>query len=177
MMMPRVRGYADVGGVAPRGRNRSRKESVMTIGHQRAGAPPVPARDGHPDVHDQSVKDLVKSLSEQTSRLVRDEIRLATLELKEKGRHAGIGAGMFGAAGLVALYGAGALIACVILALALAVPAWLSALIVALALFLVAGVLALTGKKQVSRAVPPAPEDAIANVKTDIAVIKESAHS
>jgi uncharacterized membrane protein YqjE len=142
----------------------------MTIGYQNGHA------NGHTDVQDQSVKDLVKSLSEETSRLVRDEIKLATIELKEKGKHAGIGVGMFGAAGVVALYGAGALLACVIMALALAVEPWLSALIVALTLFGVAGILALMGKKQVTQAVPPAPEDTISNVKTDIAVIKESAH-
>jgi uncharacterized membrane protein YqjE len=143
----------------------------MTIGYQNGHASRPST-----DMQDQSVKDLVKSLSEETSRLVRDEIKLATLELKEKGKHAGIGVGMFGAAGVVALYGAGALLACAIMALALAVAPWLSALIIAGVLFAVAGILALMGKKQVTRAVPPAPEDAISNVKTDIAVIKESAH-
>jgi predicted phage tail protein len=143
----------------------------MTIGYQNGHASRPST-----DMQDQSVKDLVKSLSEETSRLVRDEIKLATLELKEKGKHAGIGVGMFGAAGVVALYGAGALLACAIMALALAVAPWLSALIIAGVLFALAGILALLGKKQVTRAVPPAPEDAISNVKTDIAVIKESAH-
>jgi len=129
-----------------------------------------------PDVHDQSVKDLVKSLSEETSRLVRDEIKLATLELKDKGKHAGLGVGMFGGAGVVALYGAGALIAAAIMALALAMAAWAAALIVAVVLFAVATILAITGKRQVSKAVPPAPEDAMDSVKTDIAVVKGRVH-
>jgi len=153
----------------------------MTIGYQRAAETPAPAHpngqaSGRTDMHDESVKDLVKSLSEETSRLVRDEIKLATIELKEKGKHAGIGVGMFGAAGIVALYGAGALLACGIMALGLAIEPWLSALVFAILLLGVAGSLALMGKKQVTQAVPPAPEDAISNVKTDIAVIKGSAH-
>lgn len=131
---------------------------------------------GNSDVHDASVKDLVKSLSEETSRLVRDEIKLATLELKEKGKHAGIGVGMFGAADVVALYGVGALLAAAIMLIALALSAWAAALIVAGALFAVAGILALMGKKQVTQAVPPAPEEALEGIKTDIAVVKESVH-
>lgn len=149
----------------------------MTIGYQRDPATRDLGRaDSPPDVHDASVKDLVKSLSEETSRLVRDEIKLATLELKEKGKHAGVGVGMFGGAGVVALYGGGALVASLILVLALAIPAWASALIVAASLFAIAGVLALMGKKQVTQAVPPAPEDAMDSIKTDIAVVKESVH-
>lgn len=159
----------------------------MTIGYQRAPEFPRDTYDGVYDGagygeeaqdgnSDQSVKDLVKSLSEETSRLVRDEIKLATLELKEKGKHAGIGLGMFGGAGVVALYGAGALVASVIMLIGLAIEPWLSALIVALVLFGVAAVLALKGKKQVKQAVPAAPEDTIENVKADIAVIKDRVH-
>ena len=100
---------------------------------------------------DQQVGELVQQLSTQTATLVRKEIRLAQLELQEKGKHAGIGIGMFGGGGLVALYGLGALIAAAILGLSTAVAGWLAALIVAVVLFVVAGVLALTGKKQVDQ--------------------------
>ena len=136
----------------------------------------IPRAGIQPDLHDQSVKELVKSLSEETSRLVRDEIRLATLELKEKGRHAGIGIGMFGGAGIVALFGVGALLASVIMLLGLAIAPWGSALIVAGVLFGTAAILALIGKKQVTAAVPPAPEEAVHSVQTDIAVVKGSFH-
>src|SRR4051794_11098159 len=112
------------------------------------GAPP---RSGA----DQSTSELVQRASEQISRLVRDELALAKAELAEKGKHAGVGVGLFGGGGAVALYGLGALIAAAILGLANAVPAWLSALIVAVVLFAVAGALALIGRKQVSKAVPP----------------------
>ena len=128
-----------------------------------------------PDTADMSMGELVSSLSEQTSRLVRDEIRLATKELQEKGKHAGLGVGMFGAAGVTALFGVGALVATAIGALSLAMDVWAAALIVAVVLFAVAGILALTGKKQVKQAVPPAPQQAMDGMKTDIQTVKEHA--
>ena len=127
------------------------------------------------ELTDQSLSELVQRLSNQTSTLVRDEIRLAQIELQEKGKRAGIGAGMFGGSGLIALYGLGALLAAAILGLTTAVEGWLAALIVAAVLFAVAGVLALTGKKQVEQAKPPKPEAAIESVQTDIDKVKESA--
>jgi len=115
---------------------------------------------------------LVHDMTQQMSTLVRDEMRLAQAEMTQKGKAAGLGIGLFGGAGLVALYGLATLIATVILALALAVPAWLSALIVTVVLFAVAGVLALVGKKNVSHATPAKPEQAIAGIKEDIATAK-----
>jgi uncharacterized membrane protein YqjE len=132
--------------------------------------------DRRPDTADMSLGELVSSLSEQTSRLVRDEIKLATKELQEKGKHAGLGVGMFGAAGVTALFGVGALVACAIGALSLAMDMWAAALLVAVVLFAVAAVLGLTGKKQVKQAVPPAPEQALEGVKADIETVKEHAH-
>jgi len=80
-----------------------------------------------PFVHDDaSVAELLTRLSEQSTRLVRDELELAKVEITSKVRHAGVGAGMFGAAGVLAWFGLGALIATAILALSLALPAcWL----------------------------------------------------
>jgi uncharacterized membrane protein YqjE len=127
------------------------------------------------EVTDQSLNELVQRLSNQTASLVRKEIRLGQLELQEKGKRAGMGAGMFGGSGLTALYGLGALLAAAILALATAMAPWLAALIVAVVLFGVAGVLALTGKKQVQQATPPTPEAAIESVQTDIEAVKERA--
>jgi uncharacterized membrane protein YqjE len=115
---------------------------------------------------------LVHDLTTQVPDLIRSEIRLAQAELAEKGKRAGLGIGMFGGAGIVALYGVGALIATIILALALAMDAWLAALIVTVVLFAVAGVLALVGKKQVDAATPLAPEMAVEGVKEDIATVK-----
>jgi uncharacterized membrane protein YqjE len=115
---------------------------------------------------------LVNDLTTQVPELIRSEIRLAQAELTEKGKRAGLGIGMFGGAGIVALYGVGALIATLILLLALAMDAWIAALIVTVVLFAVAGVLALLGKKQVDAATPLAPEMAVEGVKEDIATVK-----
>lgn len=115
-----------------------------------------------------STAELVQRATEQVSRLVRDELALARAELAQKGKHAGIGVGLFGGAGVLALYGLGALAATAILLLALVLPAWAAALIVAVVLFVAAGLLALAGKKQVSRAVPPVPASAVRSVRADV---------
>jgi uncharacterized membrane protein YqjE len=125
--------------------------------------------------NEQPVGELLQQLSAQTATLVRQELKLAQLELQQKGKRAGLGAGMFGGAGVVALYGVGALIAAIILLLATALDAWLAALIVAVVLLAVGGVLALTGKKQVEKATPPVPEQALDSVQRDVEVVKESA--
>jgi MFS family permease len=127
-----------------------------------------------PDPADASVGDLVTRASEQISRLVRNEMLLAQAELKEKGKRAGTGVGLFGAAGLTALYGVGALIAGAIIGLAAAVPAWLAAVIVGVVLLAIAGVAALMGKKEVQQATPPIPEETVASVREDVNVVKDS---
>jgi len=117
---------------------------------------------------DVSVAELVKQLSEQSSRLARQEVELAKAELAVKGRRAGIGAGMFGGAGVFGVYALGALVAAAILALSSAVVAWLAALIVTVVLGAIAGVLALQGKNKVQAAIPPVPEQASESVKEDV---------
>ena len=131
--------------------------------------------DQQPQPENASTGQLIGQLTEQISRLVRDEARLAQAEVTQKAKRLGIGAGLFGGAGLVAFFGLAALITAVILALALVLPDWLAALIVAVVLFAVAGVLALVGKKDVQKGSPPVPTEAISSVKTDIATVKESA--
>ncbi|MEV1247188.1 phage holin family protein [Nonomuraea sp. NPDC050022] len=118
---------------------------------------------------------LVNDLSEQVSRLVRDELRLARLELTRKGKRAGFGAGLFGAAGMTAFFGGAALVTAVILLLALVMPGWAAAAVVAGVLFVVAAVLGLIGKNQVKQAAPLVPAETIASVKADIDVVKERA--
>jgi MFS family permease len=126
---------------------------------------------------EQSTADLLRQLSEQTTTLVRQEIELAKVELTEKGKKAGIGAGMFGGAGAVGFYALGAFTACLILVLATAVAGWLAALIVAVVYGAVAGVLALTGKKKVTEATPPVPEQAVDSTKEDVRWVKNRATS
>ncbi len=122
--------------------------------------------------------ELLKQLSQQMSTLVSQEIALAKAEVSEKGKKAGIGAGMFGGAGVTAFYMVGALLATIILVLTeIGLAAWLSALIVTLVLGAVAAVLALQGKNRVQEATPPAPERAIASIKQDTDTIKTSAQA
>ncbi len=123
-------------------------------------------------LHDPSLSQLVSQLAEQTGRLVRDELRLAQLELGAKGKKAGIGAGLFGGAGLLSAYGIGCLVTAAVLALALVLPGWAAALAVAGALFVIAGVAALIGARQVKKAVPPVPHEALASMKLDVAALK-----
>ncbi|GGM03889.1 MULTISPECIES: phage holin family protein [Micromonospora] len=127
-----------------------------------------------------STAELVQRATEQVSRLIRDELTLARAELTEKGKHAGIGVGLFGGGGALALYGLGALIAAVVLLLATWITPWLAALIVAVVLFVVAGILALAGKKQVSQAVPPVPAAAVHSVRADVdtvtAAVRDRGH-
>jgi uncharacterized membrane protein YqjE len=124
---------------------------------------------------DRPIGQLVQDLSQQTATLVRQELRLAQLEMQQKGKRAGIGAGLFGGAGLIALLGVGALVAAAILALATAVDGWLAALIVAVVLLAVAGIAALVGRREVREAVPPLPERAIDSTQRDVQTIKERA--
>ena len=124
---------------------------------------------------DQPVAALLRDLSEQTSTLVRRELELARLEMTEKGKRAGIGAGMFGGAGLVGLYALGALIAAAILALATAITPWLAALVIAAVCGAIAGGLALVAKSKVSQATPPVPEQATESVKEDVRWTKAKA--
>jgi membrane protein len=115
-----------------------------------------------------SISELVQQLSEQTSQLARQEIELAKAEMATKGKRLGIGAGAFGGAGLVALFGLGALTTALILLLATAMTTWLAALIVAAVYLAFAGILALVGKSKVQSATPPLPERAVASVKQDV---------
>jgi len=126
---------------------------------------------------DRPIGELVQDLSRQTSTLIRQEMRLAQAELSEKGRHAGKGAGMFGGAGLVALYGVGALIAAAIIGLATVIEPWIAAAAVGIGLLLIAGILALTGKKELDEAGPPKPEQTLDSVHEDVETVKARARS
>jgi len=122
-----------------------------------------------------SVGDLTRDLSEQTAVLVRKELALATAEMKEKAAHTGAGAGLFGGAALIALFGLGALIATAILGLAELVAPWLAALIVTVLLFAIAGIAALIGKREVQEGTPLKPEKASHEVSVDTETVKEAA--
>ncbi|GAA1530836.1 phage holin family protein [Nocardioides humi] len=131
-----------------------------------------PPSDVAGDDPEPSTGELVARVTQDVRQLIRDELRLAQLEMTGKAKRVGIGAGLFGAAGLLALYGVGVLLATAVIALALAVPAWLAGLIVGVALLVAAGVAALVGKGQVGEGTPPVPERAIANVKADVDAVR-----
>ena len=120
------------------------------------------------DLHDRSLGELLKQLSEQTTRLVHQELELAKAELQQKGKQAGMGAGMFGGAGALGLAALGALTACFILALNAIMPAWLAALIVAVVYGIIAFVLVKQVQARIKAAAPPVPEQTIETVKEDV---------
>ena len=124
---------------------------------------------------DASAAELVKQLSEQTSRLVRQEMELAKAELSVKGKQVGIGAGLFGGAGVFGLYALGALTAAAIAGLGEVVAVWLAALIVTVIWAAVAAVMALVGKGRVQAGTPPVPEQTVDSTKEDVRWAKESA--
>lgn len=122
-----------------------------------------------------STADLVRDVTELVPRLVHEELALAKAELTDKGKHAGVGVGLFGGGGLFAFFGIAVLIAAAVLGLAEALPAWAAALIVAAVLLVIAGALALVGRSQVRQAVPPVPSRAVDSTKQDVQAVKESA--
>jgi len=126
-------------------------------------------------LRDRSVADLVRHLTRLVPQLVRAELTLAKAELAEKGKQAGVGAGLFGGSGLFAFFSFAALVAAAILGLAEVLPGWAASLIVAGALLVLAGLLALVGRSQVRRAIPPMPEQAVMNARLDVEAVKESA--
>jgi hypothetical protein len=128
-----------------------------------AGAQRAPGRDD-----ERSLSELSRNLANQSSALAQKEIELGKAELAQKGKQLGIGAGAFGAAGVIGFYALGALTAAAILALAIVLDAWLAALIVALVYGAIAGILALTGKQKVEQGTPPLPEEAIESTKADL---------
>jgi hypothetical protein len=128
-----------------------------------------------PPVQERSTGELVQSLSEQVSVLVRDELKLAQLEVTRKGKQAGAGLGMLSGSGVIALYGVGCLLACAIIALSGVVAAWLAALIVGAALLAAAAAADLMGKGRLQKATPPVPEETVGSIKTDVEEIKERA--
>ncbi|WP_024285997.1 phage holin family protein [Cellulomonas sp. KRMCY2] len=120
-----------------------------------------------------SIGELVSTLSEKLSQLIRDEIRLAKAEMTEKAKHAAIGGGLFAGAAFLGFFAFATLIATAVLGLANAVPAWLAALIVTVILLVVAGVMVAVGKRSLDQGSPPMPERAQASIKADVEALKE----
>jgi hypothetical protein len=120
------------------------------------------------ELRGQSIGDLLKQLSEQTATLVRQELDLAKAEMQQKGKRAGVGLGLIGVGGVVALAAVGAFTATLIMLLAEWMDGWLAGLIVTIAYAAVAAYLALQGKEKVSEASPPVPQQTVETVKEDV---------
>jgi hypothetical protein len=130
--------------------------------------------EGTPSSPDQqSVGELVKQLSEQTSSLARKEVELAKTEMSLKAKRLGVGAGAFGAAGFLGIFAFGVLTAAIVLLLATAMDAWIAAMILAAAYGAGAAILALTGKRKVDEGTPPVPEQAVESTKADVRETKQ----
>ena len=132
---------------------------------------------GEEELRSRPTGELVKELAQTTSTLVRQEIELAKAEMGQKGKQAGVGAGLFGGAGVAALLALGALTAFLILLLELVMPAWLAALLVALLWAVVAGVLAFLGRQRIREAGPPKPEQTMESVQEDVETAKAGVRS
>ncbi|HEV2724416.1 MAG TPA: phage holin family protein [Thermoleophilaceae bacterium] len=137
----------------------------------------MPAENSGGDPRDRPVAELLKELSNQTTTLVKQELELAKAEMAEKGKKAGLGAGMFGGAGLFGLLALGSLTASLIAALDTGMELWLAALIVTVVHAVIAGALALVGKQKTQEATPPAPQQAIDSTKEDVQWAKNQAKS
>jgi hypothetical protein len=127
--------------------------------------------------YERPVGELLSELAQQTSTLVRQELALARAELVEKGRHAGLGAGLIGGGGALALFAFGALTTSLILLLDLAMAGWLAALLVAVVYGGIAAVLALRGRQEIEESTPPVPEQTIETVKEDVEWAKTQTRS
>ena len=149
----------------------------MTSQHPGDLGDPDMTGDSTDRLRERSLPDLLQRLSQETTQLVHQELDLAKAELSEKARQAGAGAGLFGGAGAVGLLGLAALTACFILALAIPLPAWLAALIVAVVYGAIAALMAAQGRAKVKQATPVVPEQTMETVKEDMQWAKTQTRS
>lgn len=127
-----------------------------------------------PSTNDErTIGQLVADASADVSAIVRSEVELAKVEIKNDVVHAGKGAGMFAGAGVLGAYGFGVLLLGLAYVIAIWLPVWAGLLIVAGVLFLVAGILALLGKGQIGK-VKGKPEKTIDNAQKTVAAVKSS---
>ena len=129
------------------------------------------------DLQDKTTAELLKTLSTQMTALVHQEVDLAKAELAGKTKKIGMGAGIFGAAGVIGLLGGATLVAAAVAGIATALSVWLSILIVGGFLVVVAGTVALVGLTELAQGTPPIPEEAMESTKEDVTWLKTQARS
>lgn len=136
-----------------------------------------PAGDLRSQDEEKPTAELAGDFARQISELIHSEIQLAKSEVGEKGKRFGVGAGGFGFTAVIALAGLGCLVTAAVAAVHLELVLWLSALVVAGGCFLVAGIAALAALRQVKKAAPPVPTEAIESTKEDVQWVKTQAKS
>lgn len=125
----------------------------------------------NPNGAERTIGQLVADATHDLSTIVRSEIALAKAEVAAEAKTAGKGAGMLVGAAFVALLGLVFLFHSLAHVLDIWLPLWAGYLITTGVLFLVAAVLGLIGKGNVSK-VKPKPERAIKNAQDTIASMK-----
>ena len=123
------------------------------------------------DRDQRSLGTLFAELSTETSTLIRDEVALAKAEMSQKVAGIGMDLGRVVAGGAVAYAGLLALVAALILALGEALPVWLSALLVGIAVAAVGAVLVRSGLARLKER-NPLPEQTIQTLKEDAQWLK-----
>ncbi|GAA1448249.1 phage holin family protein [Leifsonia poae] len=126
----------------------------------------------HGDARSRSLFTLVSELPQQLIALLKAEIAHLKAEFAEKAKHAGVGIGLFVVAAVLGFFALGSLVAAAILGIAVALPGWLAALIVVVALLLIAAILALIGISSFKKMNGVAPEKTINSIKEDSEALK-----
>lgn len=119
-----------------------------------------------------SLIQLVRDLPTLVTELVQREIDLVKAEVIGKLKALGVGAGLLAGAVILVLFFIGFLLTAAVFALALVMPPWLAALVMAAFLLIVAVVLGLIGYRIIKRTGPPLPTESIASLRQDLSTIK-----
>jgi uncharacterized membrane protein YqjE len=128
------------------------------------------------DQHEQSLGSMIGDLVGDLQDLVRGEVALAKQEVKEEAKAAGVGAGLMVGAGVLALVALIFIGLALTYGLALFIPTWAAALIVAIVYLIGGYVLFNKGKKQLQQ-VNPVPQRTLESLKEDGEWLKQQISS
>lgn len=116
--------------------------------------------------------ELFADVGRETSELIRQEIALAKIEMRDKATQAAKDAMLIAAGGAIAYAGTLAIVVAIILALGLVIPMWASALLIGALVLGIGFALLQTGLKSLKR-LDPAPRATLASVKRNTELLKE----
>jgi hypothetical protein len=123
----------------------------------------------------ESIGGVIKGLLEDISTLFRSEIALAKIEIRQSVAGFGGAGALFAVALVFALIGGAFVFVTLVLVLALWMPAWVAALIVAILLFALAGLAGWLGYRKLQNT-ELAPLGAIQGMKDDVEMIRSELH-